>query len=131
MIAGRRRSGIRRGLVALLLAVPAVLAAAMAEPDGARQREEVSFLLGYVDGSACDFYRNGKWHTAREAQVHLREKYRWLAARERVVTAEDFIENAGSRSSLTGEAYAVRCGDGVRVAAAAWLRAELERLRAL
>ncbi len=37
---------------------------------------EVNFLLGYVEGSGCEFYRNGSWHDSKAAQQHLRDKYK-------------------------------------------------------
>ena len=27
---------------------------------------EVNFLLGYVEGSGCEFYRNGTWHDSKK-----------------------------------------------------------------
>ena len=39
-------------------------------------------------------------------------KYEWLAARDQINTAEDFIEKAATRSSLSGQPYEVRCGGG-------------------
>jgi hypothetical protein len=91
----------------------------------------VTFLLGYVAGSACRFYRNGSWYAAPEALAHLRGKYDRLSARKQIASAEDFIDKVASRSSLTGEAYAVQCADGARVPTATWLRAALQRLRSL
>jgi len=105
---------------------------AVADPvvaDATRSRVEVSFLLGYVDGSSCRFYRNGSWYAPAAAVAHLRGKYARLSARNQIGSAEDFIDKVATRSSLTGEEYAVRCADGANVAAAAWLHAELERLR--
>jgi hypothetical protein len=90
---------------------------------------EVAFLLGYVEGSACEFYRNGSWNTARKAQAHLRDKYKYLLARDQIETAEQFIERAASRSSLSGQDYMVRCGGGSAVTTQRWLSDELARLR--
>ncbi len=88
---------------------------------------EVNFLLGYVEGSGCDFNRNGTWHDSKAAQAHLRDKYDYLAARNMIITAEDFIEKAATKSSFTGRPYEVRCSDGVIVSSNQWLHAELAR----
>ena len=37
---------------------------------------EVNFLLGYIEGSGCEFYRNGTWYDSQAAQAHLRDKYK-------------------------------------------------------
>jgi len=90
---------------------------------------EVNFLLGYVEGSECDFQRNGNWYTAREAHAHLRDKFNYLTARNRIDTTEQFIERAATESSLTGRAYMVRCNGGPVVSSKRWLSDELLRLR--
>ncbi len=92
---------------------------------------EVNFLLGYIDGSRCEFYRNGVWHEAKEAQVHLRDKYKYLLARNLINTTEDFIERAATESSFSGQPYQVRCNGGETVASSRWLHDELVRLRTL
>lgn len=113
------------GLVLGLLSVPA----ARAEPP-INVQIEVNFLLGYVEGSGCAFYRNGTWHDARTAQAHLRDKYKYLVARNLVTTTEDFIDRAATGSSLSGQAYAVQCNGGAVVKSSQWLRDELARYRA-
>jgi hypothetical protein len=90
---------------------------------------EVNHLLGFVGGSGCEFYRNGIGYDSTRAQAHLRMKYQWLAARDQVKTAEDFIEKAATRSSLSGKAYTVRCGNGKAIMSNLWLRDELIRYR--
>jgi uncharacterized protein DUF5329 len=90
---------------------------------------EINFLLGYIGGSGCEFYRNGTWHDAQAAQAHLKDKYRYLIARGLVATAEDFIEKAATKSSFTGEPYQVRCNGGVSVTTQIWLGQELVRFR--
>lgn len=90
---------------------------------------EVSFLLGYVEGSGCEFYRNGSWNDSRAAQAHLRDKYKVLLARNLVDSAEQFIDRVATQSSLSGEAYRVRCNGGSTITSQQWLREELARLR--
>lgn len=90
---------------------------------------EVNFLLGYIDGSECEFYRNGVWHDAKAAQAHLRGKYKYLAATNLINTTEDFIERAATKSSFSGIPYKVRCNGGATVTSNQWLRDELARFR--
>jgi hypothetical protein len=102
--------------------------AARAEPP-TNVQIEVNFLLGYVEGSGCDFYRNGTWHDSKAAQAHLRDKYKYLVTGNQIITTEDFIEKAATKSSFTGEPYKVRCNGGATVTSNQWLRAELAQLR--
>ena len=116
------------GLILMLglLVVPV----ARAEPPTTVQTE-VNFLLGYVEVSGCEFYRNGTWHDSKTAQAHLRDKYQYLAATNRIATTEDFIEKAATKSSFSGQPYEVRCNGGAIVPSNQWLSVELARLRTL
>lgn len=119
---------IRLTLGSILMLGCLLAPVARAEPP-ANVQIEVNFLLGYVEGSGCEFYRNGTWHDSKMAQAHLRDKYKYLSARNQIITAEDFIEKAATNSSFTGRPYEVRCRDGVIVSSNQWLRAELARFR--
>lgn len=90
---------------------------------------EVNFLLGYIDGSGCKFYRNGTWSDSKTAQAHLRTKYKYLVARNLINSTEDFIERAATESSISGQPYEVRCNGGATVTSSQWLRDELARFR--
>ena len=107
-----------------LLLVPV----ARAEPPTSVQIE-VNFLLGYVEGSGCDFYRNGTWHDSKTGQAHLRDKYKYLVARNLVNTTEQFIERGATESSFSGQPYEVRCNGGATVTSSQWLRDELTHFR--
>ena len=90
---------------------------------------EVNFLLGFIEGSRCEFNRNGTWQDSKVAQMHLRDKYNYLVARNLIQTTEDFIEKAGTESSLSGQPYEVRCQGGATVTSKQWLYDELARFR--
>ncbi len=116
---------IRVALMLGLLSSPL----ANAEPT-TKVQVEVGFLLGYVEGSGCDFYRNGSRYDSKAAQVHLRDKYNYLVARNQVGTTEDFIERAATESSFTGQPYIVKCNEGkTTFTSNQWLSEELARLR--
>lgn len=120
------RSLLLAGLLAILLA--AVLQAA---PLPAPARAEIDALLTRLAASGCEFRRNGTWHTADAARQHLRRKLDYLVDNGLVTSAEQFIERAASRSSVSGAPYEVRCGDRPPQASAAWLQGELRALRAV
>jgi len=96
-------------------------------PDPARQ--EIAHLFSYLETSGCQFNRNGSWHDAHEAADHLNTKYQYLLGKELISSAEDFVANAATRSSMSGQAYMVKCKDAVPVESAAWFLAELETYR--
>lgn len=113
--------------MSVILALTLVQAARAAP--SAQAQAEIDHLLGFVGSSGCEFYRNGSRYDSKRAQAHLRMKYQWLAGRDQIKTAEDFIEKAATRSSLSGEPYTVRCGGGAAITSNRWLRDELTRYR--
>lgn len=90
---------------------------------------EINYLLDFVDRSGCKFYRNGSWYDSHRAQSHLRVKYDYLVARDRIKSAEDFIDQAATQSSVSGEAYQIRCEAGPTVPSNRWLRTALSDYR--
>lgn len=120
---------IRLKSASILMLALLSLSVARAEPPTS-VKIEVNFLLGYVDGSGCEFYRNGTWHDSKAAQAHLRDKYKYLVARDLINTTDDFIERAATKSSFSGLPYEVRCNRGATVSSKQWLRDELARFRA-
>lgn len=105
-----------------LLTAPALSAAAQAAA-------EVEHLIAQVRATDCRFHRNGEWHDAPAAADHLARKYRIARFLGREGTAEDFIEKAATRSSVTGEPYRVQCGEAPPRPSAEWLRERLEAFR--
>lgn len=112
------------GLILGLMGLPA----ARADPPKNVQTE-IGFLLGDIERSGCEFYRNGTWHGAGEAQAHLHDKYEYLVSRNLVNTTEEFIERAATKSSFSGQPYKVRCTGGAIMTSNQWLHSELVRFR--
>jgi hypothetical protein len=117
-------SGAR--LVALLLGgVPWVCAAQLSPA----AKQEIHGLLHAVGSSGCEFIRGGTPHAAAKAQSHLFLKYEYLEARDQLKSTEDFIAKAATRSSMTGEAYAIRCAGTGQMASEDWMKARLKAMR--
>lgn len=116
-----------RALFALLLSLSAVATAAPLPPAA---RAEVDALLNRLQSSGCEFNRNGSWHAGADAKAHLLKKLDYLEGKNLVKTAEQFIEKGASASSVSGKPYLVRCAGKAPVESAAWLTAELQRVRA-
>lgn len=114
----------------LPLAASAWLAAfaAVAAPSE-QARREITQLMDGLAQSQCEFQRNGKWYGRADARAHLQRKYDYLLKRDLVDTAEQFIERAASKSSISGRAYRVRCPGQPEIEAAQWFRHRLLALR--
>jgi hypothetical protein len=109
-------------------ALVASTAAWAAELSGAAQKE-ITLLLDRIEASNCSFGRNGNWYPSAEARKHLQMKLDYMVKRNMLGSAEEFISKAATASSVSGEAYQIRCGTQAPVASATWLTAELKRIR--
>lgn len=91
-------------------------------------KKEIGQLMDALSHSGCQFQRNGSWYGPAEARAHLQRKYDYLLKKDKVDTAEQFIERAASESSMSGRAYRVRC-QGREQDASAWFEVQLDKLR--
>ena len=103
--------------------------AAFAASPSPATRAEIDHLFVYLEKSGCEFFRNGDWHGAADARLHLERKYNAMVGSGQVATADDFIARGASQSSASGKPYLVRCGGGPAVPSARWLGDELQRFR--
>ncbi len=118
---------LRPLLIGFLLACAA--AAQAQAPLPAKAQQEIEQLITALGSSGCQFQRNGSWYPASEAQSHIRSKYDYLRKRNMVASAEQFIERAGSQSSMSGKPYQVRCPGQPAQASATWLTRQLGAIR--
>lgn len=93
-------------------------------------RAEIDGLLAKLESSSCQFNRNGTWYSAKEAKSHLLRKLKYLEDRGALRSAEQFIEQAASSSSATGEPYLVKCGQEAPVRSGPWMLSALQAMRA-
>lgn len=96
----------------------------------AHARLEIEAVLSTLKSSGCQFNRNGTWYSGPDAQAHLTKKLVYLADKDLIKSAEEFIDKAASTSSASGKPYQVRCGTAAAVDSQAWLHDQLKRLRA-
>jgi hypothetical protein len=91
------------------------------------EEEKIERLIGAVrELKGATFIRNGGEHSAADAVEHMRRKYE--RGKKEITTAREFIAKAGSRSSLSGEAYRIRTADGKEVTAEAFLTKKLDEI---
>ena len=86
----------------------------------------IEYLLDSVAASDLQFMRNGKAHTGAKAAEHMRRKYEHF--NDRIQSADDFIDLAATKSTISGKQYTVRTADG-EMATADWLRSILTDYR--
>ncbi len=113
------------GLVHFVLAAAPAHAAELSSP----ARTEIDALLNRLGTSECQFYRNGSWHSGSEARDHLQLKLEHLVKKGLITNSEEFIEKAGTKSSISGRPYKVRCPNQEEEPSAVWLGSELRHIR--
>jgi hypothetical protein len=113
------------GLVLLMLAAATAHAAELSSS----AKTEIDALLNKLKTSTCQFYRNGSWHSGSEARNHLQMKLEYLVEKGLITDSEEFIEKAGTKSSISGRPYKVRCPNQKEQPSAVWLRSELRKIR--
>lgn len=87
---------------------------------------EISHLLSYVENSQCTFIRNGSTHNGPDARNHIEKKYNYF--KDRISSAEQFIEYTATKSTMSDKKYKVRCDDKEYLTAQ-WLNDELNKYR--
>lgn len=112
-------------VMAFALVIASTVAHAGLDAQGQR---EVAALLSFVGQSHCSFIRNGKSYSGADAKNHLELKLNYLLERDKVNSAEEFIDRAGTVSSFSDRPYLVNCGGADRPSAD-WLKEELQLLR--
>lgn len=120
---------MRKHLLAMAALAAVIVANATATPTAAPVRAEIDALLGKLQASGCQFNRNGSWYSGAEAKSHLMRKLEYFEDKSHVQNTEQFIELAASKSSSSGKAYQVKCGNEAAVDSKQWLNRELATLR--
>jgi hypothetical protein len=119
---------VRTKSVAVAVSLVLIVASAAYAETGIASQKAIEFLLSSVEHSDLVFIRNGKSYSPKEAAAHLKAKYDYFKGD--IVTPEDFIRLAGSKSELSGKQYQVQMRDGRRVTSAEWLLRVLAEYRA-
>jgi hypothetical protein len=102
---------------------------AQANPPSPRTTQEITHLLAHLENSGCQFNRNGNWYSGEEARTHLNKKYQYLLDKDAISSTEAFIEDAATKSSMSGRPYLVQCQPNAPMESRSWFRKELDRYR--
>ena len=112
-----------------MLPVPASQNAPMAPrpvPPLSEQVKIQSLIASIEQLKGAVFIRNGTEYDAHKAADHLRLKLKY--AGKRVQTADQFISNLATGSSMSGKPYKIRFADGHTVESAVYFREQLRRI---
>lgn len=101
--------------------------AALSVTASANTKDEINHLLSFVKDTNCTYERNGKKHSGPEAVEHIQKKYDYFV--EDILTTEDFIQYAATKSKMSGEYYLVHCPLQPTVKSKDWLMKELVNYR--
>jgi len=93
------------------------------------EQQKIQALIASVEHlKGAVFIRNGSEYDGAKAADHMRRKLKY--AGDKVQTAEQFIDELASKSSMTGKPYTIRFADGRTVLSADYFHAELRKLEA-
>ena len=100
--------------------------ATAADEISTQEKEKIEYLINHLESMKdATFIRNDKEYDARTAAFFLRSK--WQINKDKVRTAEDFIERIASRSSTTGKPYRIRMKNGKEIECGEYLDTTPER----
>ena len=91
------------------------------------QVAEVEHLINYLAQSDCRMVRNSKSYDAQDGAKHMRRKYDYF--KNKISSTEEFIEYAGTKSTMSGRLYEVLCVGQEPEFARDWLLKELNAYR--
>ena len=91
-----------------------------ADQAGHGDQDRIQYLISHIEGlKDAAFVRNGSSYGSRIAAYFLRKK--WEANRDKIKTADDFIETIATKSSTTGKPYLIRFKDGKEIESGRYL----------
>jgi hypothetical protein len=92
------------------------------------EKQKIEYLIQSVEKlDGAKFYRNGEWHTPKEAADHLRLKLK--NAGGKIKTARQFIDKIASESSFSGQAYKIKFKNGQIVESKIFFNQQLAKLK--
>jgi len=112
-----------RCYIVVVLCCPAIVCADVAQ----NKKHEIDYLLRFVRDSACHIDIHGDNLTGVYASAHIQQQYQ-LHIRD-ILSAEDFISSAASRSRIAGKYSMVACPHKPAVRTIDWLQRALNVYR--
>jgi hypothetical protein len=90
-------------------------------------QQEIDHLLGFVANTTCQYERNGSVYNGAKAEKHIKKKYAYF--KDKIKSAEDFIEYSATKSTMSGKQYKIHCAEMPTQNSSDWLLDELKKYR--
>lgn len=90
---------------------------------------EIQSLLTALQSANCQFNRNGSWYNAADARQHMQRKVDYFEDQGGFKSTEQFIDMVATKSSVSGDAYQVRCAQAAAQPSAQWMQLQLKQQR--
>lgn len=113
-------------LLALIISTQFPFGAAHADPK-AEEAKCIGDLISAINNSPYTFIRNGDEHTGIQAAEHIEKKYEHF--KDKIKTAEDFIDSCAASSMLSGKPYLIRLSPDETRPLKDWLHEKLGTMR--
>ena len=114
---------MRRILIVVLLAL-ALAGGAFAASRSDAEQKKIDYLIGAIETlDGATFIRNGSAYDAAKAADHMRMKLRY--AGDKIQTADQFIDELATKSSMSGVKYLIKLKDGRVVESATFFHEKL------
>lgn len=102
--------------------------------DWGDEQRRIEFLFNEIEGFEGVFIRNGVEYNSQKAVAHLRMKLNrainsWFAPDKEEWTAELFIDELATKSSLSDRYYHIKYKDGRTVKSGEWLKERLKHYK--
>ena len=110
-----------------LLVILVISSTALAD-DVTKTDAEIKFIMNHVKNSSFIFIRNGKEHSAKDAYKHMMKKYKYF--KDKINSAEAFIEFTLTKSTMTGEKYKIKLSDSKIILSQNYFLKKLKLFRA-
>jgi len=97
------------------------------KPTALTEKQKIESLIKNIENlQGAQFWRNGEYHTPKQAADHLRMKLE--KAGNKIKTARQFIDNIATKSSISGDLYKIKFKDGKVVESRVFLNQKLIEL---
>ena len=90
-------------------------------------QQEINHLLEFVASTSCQYERNGSVYDGVRAEKHIKKKYEYF--KDKINSAEDFIEYSATKSTMSGKQYKIHCDNMATQNSSDWLLNELKVYR--
>lgn len=94
---------------------------------GSEMQNEIDHLLAFVENTECQYERNKKLYSGKDAVKHIKKKYNYF--KDEIDSTEKFIELSATKSTMSGKYYMIHCAGKPAIKTQDWFLQELKNYR--